>query len=382
MNKENTFIPELIVSSPGRINFMGGHTDYNNGFVLPTAIDKKIRFEFKKNGTADTCNFYSRNYDKSLRVDLNNISPSTENWENYILGVLHQLSKRSDKIRGFDCFFSSELAIGSGLSSSAALECGLAYGVNSLFELGLSKKDITVLSRDAEHEYVGTKCGIMDQYASVFSETNKILFLDCQSLEHSLIPIDLVDYKILILNTNVEHNLATSEYNVRRQQCEEGVVFIKKRHPHVSSLRDVNLDMLEEVKGEVSQTVFQRCQYIIQENKRVLAAAEFLKNNELNEFGDLLYQCHDGIRHKYEVSCDELDFLVDFSKEKEYVIGSRMMGGGFGGCTVNIVHKDYINAYTEEVGLVYKERFNIDLDAFQVMPCKGTSIEFTESKVS
>lgn len=382
MDKENTFIPELIVSSPGRINFMGGHTDYNNGFVLPTAIDKKIRFEFKKNGTVDTCNFYSRNYDKSLRVDLNNISPSTENWENYILGVLHQLSKRSDKIQGFDCFFSSELAIGSGLSSSAALECGLAYGVNSLFELGLSKKDITVLSRDAEHEYVGTKCGIMDQYASVFSETNKILFLDCQSLEHSLIPIDLVDYKILILNTNVEHNLATSEYNVRRQQCEEGVAFIKKRHPNVSSLRDVNLDMLEEVKDEVSLTVFQRCQYIIQENKRVLAAAEFLKNNELNEFGDLLYQCHDGIRHQYEVSCDELDFLVDFSKEKEYVIGSRMMGGGFGGCTVNIVHNDYINAYTEEVSIAYKERFNIDLDAFQVMPSKGTSIEFTESKVS
>ncbi len=382
MNKENTFIPELIVSSPGRINFMGGHTDYNNGFVLPTAIDKKIRFEFKKNGTADICNFYSRNYNKSLRVDLNSILPSTENWENYILGVLHQLSKRSDKIQGFDCFFSSELAIGSGLSSSAALECGLAYGVNSLFELGLSKKDITVLSRDAEHEYVGTKCGIMDQYASVFSETNKILFLDCQSLEHNLIPIDLVDYKILILNTNVVHNLATSKYNVRRQQCEEGVAFIKKRYPHVSSLRDVNLDMLEEVKDEVSQTVFQRCQYIIQENKRVLAAAEFLKNNKLNEFGNLLYQCHDGIRYKYEVSCDELDFLVDFSKEKEYVIGSRMMGGGFGGCTVNIVHKDYINAYKEEVGLAYKERFNIDLDAFQVVPSKGTSIEFTESKVS
>lgn len=382
MDKENTFIPELIVASPGRINFMGGHTDYNNGFVLPTAINKKIRFEFKKNGTTDTCNFYSRNYDKSLKVDLDNISPSKENWENYILGVLHQLSKRSDKIRGFDCSFSSEIAIGSGLSSSAALECGLAYGVNSLFELGLSKKEITILSRDAEHEYVGTKCGIMDQYASVFSETNKILFLDCQTLEHSLIPIDLVDYKILILNTNVTHSLATSEYNVRRQQCEEGVAFIKKRHPHVSSLRDVNLEMLEEVKDEVSQTIFHRCQYIIEENKRVLAAAEFLKNNKLNEFGDLLYQCHDEIRYKYEVSCDELDFLVDFSKEKEYVIGSRMMGGGFGGCTVNIVHKDYIKAYTEEVGIAYKERFNIDLDAFQVMPSKGTSIEFTESKVS
>lgn len=140
--------------------------------------------------------------------------------------------------------------------------------------------------------------------------------------------------------------------------------------------------MLEEVKDEVSQTVFRRCQYIIQENKRVLVAAEFLKNNELNEFGDLLYQCHDGIRHKYEVSCEELDFLVDFSKEKEYVIGSRMMGGGFGGCTVNIVHKDYIDAYTEEVSIAYKERFNIDLDAFQVMPSKGTSIEFTKSKVS
>ncbi|WP_299184165.1 galactokinase [uncultured Aquimarina sp.] len=373
MNKENNFSPEIIVASPGRINFIGGHTDYNNGFVLPAAIDKKITFKFRKNGTANICNVHSTNYNKYLVVDLNTIKPSIEGWENYILGVLQQLLNRSDLVKGFDCVISSELAIGSGLSSSAALECGLAYGINELFDLGLSKLEIAKLSRDAEHEYVGTKCGIMDQYASVFGEENKVLFLDCLSLEYRLIPMQLTDYRVLIINTNVEHNLSTSNYNTRREQCEEGVEIIRKKYESISSLREVTLKILEEVKELMSPVIYQRCLYIVQENERVQKAAEYLKNNNLKNFGELLYQCHEGLRYQYEISCEELDFLVDYSKDKDFVIGSRMMGGGFGGCTVNIIQKDFVEIYIKEISQAYKDKFNIKLDAFEVAPSKGTN---------
>ncbi|WP_109300175.1 galactokinase [Aquimarina sp. AU474] len=373
MFTKDTFEPELMVSSPGRINFMGGHTDYNNGFVLPTAIDKKIKFSFRKNKSDSTCNFYTKDYDKSFTVNLNNISPSKENWENYILGVLDQLQQRSEKIKGFDCIFESELAIGSGLSSSAALECGIAYGINELFNLGISKKDIVILCRDAEHKYVGTKCGLMDQYASVFSETDKVLFLDCQSMQHTMINMHLSDYKILILNTNVSHNLSTSEYNIRREQCEKGVSIIRKTYPSVLSLRDVTLEMLTTVKTQLPTVIFERCQYILEENKRVLDAVTYLKNNKIKEFASLLYLCHEGLRHKYEVSCPELDFLVNYSLNKEYVLGSRMMGGGFGGCTINIIKKNHIDNYINEVSIAYKNRFDIELKAFQANPSKGTS---------
>ncbi len=373
MNKENNFNPEIIVDSPGRINFIGGHTDYNNGFVLPAAIDKKIKFEFKKNGTTNICNVLSKNYNKFLVVDLPKIKPSKESWENYILGVLQQLLDRSDRVRGFDCVISSELPIGSGLSSSAALECGFAYGINELFDLKLSKLEIAQLSRDAEHEYVGTKCGIMDQYASVFGEENMVLFLDCLSLEYQLIPMQLTDYSVLIINTNVEHNLSTSHYNKRREECEKGVEVIREKYSSVSSLRGVTLGMLEEVKEQMSPIVYQRCIYVIQENERVQKAAEYLRSNNFKNFGELLYQCHEGLRYHYEISCNELDFLVDFSKGKNFVLGSRMMGGGFGGCTVNIIHKDFVDTYIEEIGRAYEDKFNIKLDAFKVVPSNGTS---------
>ncbi|MCK8520724.1 galactokinase [Aquimarina sp. D1M17] len=380
MNKERNFTPDIIVASPGRINFIGGHTDYNNGFVLPAAIDKKIKFEFCKNNTDHICNIYSKNYGKSLVVNLKQVKPSKENWENYILGVLHQLLKRSDRIKGFDCIITSELAIGSGLSSSAALECGFAFGINELFQLNISKLEIAKLSRDAEHEYVGTKCGIMDQYASVFGEKDKVLFLDCKSLEYELIPMNLNDYKILILNTNVEHNLSTSNYNQRREQCEQGVKIIKQKYPKVNSLRDVDLKTLKNVKNDLPELIYQRCLYIIQENERVQNAAQFLAKDDLNNFGKLLYECHEGLRYQYEISCAELDYLVDFSKDKEYVLGSRMMGGGFGGCTVNIVQSDHVDQYIKDISKAYHTKFNITLDAFLVTPSQGTHQEIVHAK--
>ncbi|MUH36076.1 galactokinase [Zobellia amurskyensis] len=367
------FKPELVISSPGRINLIGEHTDYNMGYVLPTAIENNITFSFKKNGSDDQCNVYSKTYDTGFEIDLNKIAVSKIEWENYILGVLNEISKRTDKVRGFDCIVESNLPTGSGLSSSAALECGLAFGLNEIFELGLSKLEMVQLSQTAEHTYVGTQCGIMDQFASVMSEAGNVILLDCRSLEYKHIPIDLHPYKIILLNTKVSHNLASSEYNTRKQECEQGVAIIQKKNPNVKSLRDVDEEMLLAAKEEMSPVVYNRCSFIVKENDRVLEMVEALKQNDLEEVGQILYKAHDGISKEYEVSCPESDFLVDFSKDNAQVLGARQTGGGFGGCTLNIVHESAVEDFTSAATKAYKDEFDITLEAFEVRPSGGTT---------
>ncbi|MBD0777537.1 galactokinase [Maribacter sp. ANRC-HE7] len=376
--KEATFNPnnwDLIVDSPGRINIIGEHTDYNNGFVLPTAIDKKIQFKFKRNDSLHTCNILSNNFNASLSFDLNTVSKSDKQWENYILGVIHEIQQLTDKLRGFDCVLDSDIPVGSGISSSAALECGLAFGLNELFDLNLSKQQIVELSQRAEHNYVGTKCGIMDQFASVMSKKGHVILLDCQSLDYEYVPIEIEPYKLLLLNTNVSHNLASGEYNIRRSQCEKGVEIIQQKYPEVTSLRDVSFDMLQEFKSDIPEIVFNRCTYVVQEKDRVLSSVKALKKSQLHTLGEYMYQTHDGLQNLYEVSCPELDFLVDFSKEYNEVIGARMMGGGFGGCTINIIHQDAVEHFTQKASEAYFKKFNIKLTGFEAMPCEGTNIK-------
>ena len=370
----NYFKPDLTVESPGRINIIGEHTDYNMGFVLPTAIEKKITFKFQKNGSDKICHVHSKGYDTGFELSLDNIAISNVEWENYILGVLNEISKRTDKLRGFDCVLESHVPIGSGVSSSAALECGLAFGLNEMFGLGLSRMDIVELSQAAEHTYAGTKCGIMDQFASVMSKEGHVILLDCESLEYSYIPIQIQPYKILLLNTNVSHNLASGEYNKRRAQCEAGVSALKKNHPEVKSLRDAIMDMLNEIKDTLDSTVYNRCAYVIQEKDRVLEAVEALKANNLKRVGELLYETHEGLSTMYEVSCPELDFLVEFTKNHEAVLGARMMGGGFGGCTINLIHEDAIDDFVAAASKAYKKACNLELTWFEASPSKGTSI--------
>lgn len=370
----NKFDPELVVESPGRINLIGEHTDYNMGYVLPTAIDKKITFGFIKNGTTQSCEVYSADFDKSLTVDLHNISPSSTEWENYVLGVLHELIQRTDQLKGFNCYMESTVPAGSGVSSSAALECGLAFGLNALFELGLSKSEIVELSQKAEHSYVGTQCGIMDQFASVMSKEGHVILLDCNSLEHEYIPIQLAPYKFILLNTHVSHNLASSEYNTRRKECEQGIAIMRKKHPAVKSLRDADIKMLQLFKGEMSETVYKRCRFIIEENDRVLAMTKALKANDLALAGNILYEGHTGLSELYEISCPESDFMVKFSKGIPGVLGARQMGGGFGGCTINLVHEDVVDDYIRAISTVYYEEFGIKLSSFEGIPSKGTSI--------
>ena len=375
MSFPENFTPELVVESPGRINLIGEHTDYNLGYVLPTAIEKKITFKFKRNHTDKECNLYSLGYNTGFTLQLDKIAKSNVEWENYILGVLNEILLRTDKLRGFDCTIESKLPMGSGLSSSAALECGLAFGLNELFDLGLSKMDIVLLSQKAEHTFVGTQCGIMDQFASVMSEKGHVILLDCQSLEHQQIPIQIDPYKMIMLNTKVSHNLASSEYNTRKRECEEGVAILQGHYPEVTSLRNANNEMLEVCKSEMSATIFKRCSFIINENDRVLKTANALKSNDLNLFGALLYEAHEGISKLYEVSCPESDFLVDFSKQYDAVLGARQTGGGFGGCTLNIVHKDKVDDFVEAASKAYKAAFNTELDAFEVKPSAGTYIQ-------
>ncbi|CAM4362054.1 galactokinase [Zobellia roscoffensis] len=367
------FKPELVISSPGRINLIGEHTDYNMGYVLPTAIEKNITFSFKKNGSDNQCHVYSKTYDTGFEIDLNTIAVSKVEWENYILGVLNEISKRTDKVRGFDCIVESNLPTGSGLSSSAALECGLAFGLNEMFDLGLSKIEVVQLSQTAEHTYVGTQCGIMDQFASVMSEAGNVILLDCRSLEYKHIPIDLNPYKIILLNTKVSHNLASSEYNTRKQECEQGVAVIQKKNSNVKSLRDVDEEMLLAFKDDMNPIVYNRCSFIVKENDRVLEMVEALKQNNLKEVGQILYKAHDGISKEYEVSCPESDFLVDFSKDNNQVLGARQTGGGFGGCTLNIVHESAVGDFVSAATKAYKDKFDITLEAFEVRPSGGTT---------
>ncbi|AYN67719.1 galactokinase [Euzebyella marina] len=368
------FKSQLRVVSPGRINIIGEHTDYNMGYVLPTAIEKNITFDFQENGSESICNIYSKTFDTGFSFDLTKVAKSEVEWHNYILGVVNEILLRERNLKGFDCVLESNLPTGSGLSSSAALECGLAFGLNELFQLNLTKLEMVQLSQTAEHTYAGTQCGIMDQYASVMSEEGHVILLDCLSLDSSYIPIDLNPYKIILLNTKVSHNLATSEYNVRKMECEQGVAIIQQSYPEVKSLRDVTQEMLQYCKGELSETVFKRCSFIVDENERVIQMTEYLKKNDLTAVGELLYEAHDGISRLYEVSCPESDFLVDFSKEYSGVLGARQTGGGFGGCTLNIVHEDQLEEFTEAAKEAYKKKFDILLEIFEVKPSGGTRI--------
>lgn len=362
------------VASPGRINLIGEHIDYNDGFVLPAAIDKCLYLTLKSNGDERRCTIQSKGFDSILVIDLNELGQGTEGWHNYVIGVISEIQKLTPGLKGFDCTMESKVPVGSGVSSSAALECGLAYGLNELFNLGLDKWQLIKIGQNAEHNYVGTKCGIMDQFASVMGKKDYTMLLDCRSLEFEYIQTTIEPYRLLLLNTNVAHNLSTGEYNVRREECEEGLEFLAKQHNVEKSFRNITLEMVQSSKEKLRNVVYKRCSYVVQEIERVLKAVDFLRKNELKEFGALMYQTHEGLSKKYEVSCPELDFLVKLSLDNPHILGARMMGGGFGGCTINLIHKDAIEDFIQEASKAYKNKFSIDLTHFQTVPSNGTHL--------
>lgn len=361
----------LLIASPGRINLIGEHTDYNEGFVLPAAIDKSIYLGFAKNGTR-SCQVFSLDYQAMDSFSLDELVPREKGWINFLMGVAAQLQHAGYPIEGFDCVFGGDIPIGAGLSSSAALENGVGMGLSELFDLKVPNLELVNFSQKAEHDFAGVKCGIMDMFASMMGRSGHALRLDCRSLEFAYFPLSLGEYELLLLDTSVEHSLGDSAYNTRREECQTGVDKVRTRFPHVSSLRDVSVDMLAAVKPELPGKVYDRCSYILAENQRLLSSCEALEAGNLAAFGEAMYASHDGLSRLYEVSCEELDFLVAQTSDNPHVLGARMMGGGFGGCTINLIASKHVDHFLSDVSKSYEEAFGISLKAYRVTTSEGT----------
>jgi galactokinase len=287
--------------------------------------------------------------------------------------VVDQLLKRGYKIGGFNLNIEGDVPIGSGLSSSAAVECATAFALNDIFQLGIDKMELAFIGQKAEHEFARVMCGIMDQFASVVGKKDHVIRLDCQSMEYEYEPLELKGYKLLLLNTNVKHSLASTEYNTRRKQCEEGVRLVQMHLPEVKSLRDVTIDMLQQYVADSNPVVFKRCKYVVEEKERLLSACEDLKKGDLKALGEKMFRTHEGLSKEYEVSCKELDFLVDAVRQNPDVLGARMMGGGFGGCTINIVKDDAIQGLISRLSTSYKNAMGLDLTSYIVETDDGSS---------
>jgi galactokinase len=364
----------LLIHAPGRINLIGEHTDYNDGFVMPAAIHMGVQFAFAPSQHNQSL-IYSLKYNQFYTLDLNN-PEKVDNpvWANYFLGIINRLNARGLETENFNCVFDGDLPTGAGLSSSAAMECGFVFGLNQLFHLGLTKLEMIQIAQWSEHNYAGVKCGIMDQFSSIMGKDKHAFMLDCRSLEYEYLPLDLGDYTLLLCDTNVKHSLSSSEYNTRRSECQQGVELISKNYPKVKSLRDVTQAILQTSKHTLPEKIYNRCRFVVEENSRVVEAAVDLKQGDLAAFGKKMFAAHDGLSKLYEVSCDELDYLVHVASQATGVLGARMIGGGFGGCTLNMINQNSIEGFLESTKVSYRTRFGIEMSSYIVKPGRGTSV--------
>ena len=363
----------LLVRSPGRVNLIGEHTDYNEGFVLPAAIDKAIYFAISPRDN-EKCSLFALDMNDSFQFSVNSLQFSEKHWPNYLMGVVDQILRMGYNLKGFNCVFGGDIPIGAGMSSSAAIEAGLAFALNHIFNLGIDKITLVKLAQKAENEFVGVQCGIMDQYINIFGKYGNVLRIDCRSLEYDYFPFEYKEISIVLFDTGVSHSLASSEYNQRRKECTLGVELIKKDHSQIKSLRDVTLVMLNDYKNKLDSKIFRRCKYVVEENDRIMKACYSLKEKNLSEFGSFMYSTHEGLSKDYEVSCQELNYLVELTVDNPGVYGSRMMGGGFGGCTINLIENDIVEETKEKFSKKYKQKFNIDLKTYITSISNGTSV--------
>jgi len=382
----------LVVQSPGRINLIGEHTDYNNGFVLPAAIDKCVQVAIAKR-TDGTIHMYAIDLQESVIVPAVAMQPHATIWVNYIIGVVVQVQKyntsrsgsnASHEIdKGFDICIQGDIPVGAGLSSSAAVECAVIFALNEMYQLGLTKMQMALMTQQSEHEFAGVKCGIMDMFASLHGKSNQVILLDCGSLQHSYYPLDLKDYQIILFDTQIKHALASSEYNTRRLECEQGVGVLQQKYPSIKTLRDASKQQVEQclapknndAKNVISDKVYQRCKYVVDEIERVQLAVKDLLGGDIKAFGQKMFETHEGLSKLYEVSCRELDILVNAVKDNPHVLGARMMGGGFGGCTINIIKKSEVQVIIHQVAEVYAQQTAHTLKVHQVKIAQGTHIK-------
>ncbi|MDI3472166.1 MAG: galactokinase [Thermotogaceae bacterium] len=336
--------------APGRVNIIGEHTDYNDGFVLPFAVDRFVFCAVRKNNT-DKIRIFSALFNELDEFTLDEINDKSEKfWVNYPKGILWVLKNHGYEFKGMDIFLDSNLPVGAGLSSSAAIEMSVLKAVSTINNIDIDKKTMAKMGQKAENEFVGVRCGIMDQFTSAFGKKNHAIFLDTMTLEYKYVPLQLKDYRFLIIDTNVKHSLASGEYNLRRRQCEEVLKLTNKK-----SFRELKIEEI----NTLPEILKKRAMHVLAENERVLKTVEALESGEIEKLGELLYQSHYSLKDLYEVSCEELDFVVDFLKEKD-IAGARMVGGGFGGSVIALVKKD-VEDLKKELSENFKARFSIDL---------------------
>jgi galactokinase len=363
-----------IYASPGRINLIGEHTDYNGGFVFPGAVDCGIMAEMRPNGTEDVVMAYA--IDLKDRVDFKLSDPNgpKTSWARYIYGISKEMQKLGVPVKGFNIAFAGDVPLGAGMSSSAAMESCFACGLNDLFgDNKVSKWDMVLAGQATEHNYCGVNCGIMDQFASVFGQKGKLMRLDCRSREFEYFPFDPQGYKLVLINSCVKHELAGSPYNDRRNSCENVVKHIAAKHPEAKfeTLRDCTWEQLEEVRAEVGEEDYKRAHFVLGEKDRVLAVCDALNAGDYETVGKKMYETHDGLSKEYEVSCEELDYLNDIARECG-VTGSRIMGGGFGGCTINLVKDELYDEFIKTVKAKYTEKFNVEPKVIDVVIGDGS----------
>jgi galactokinase len=363
----------LIVKSPGRVNIIGEHTDYNEGFVLPAAIDKAayIAMALRED---DEIHLTALDLHETFATSVEGLRPVGDiSWPNYILGAAAQFVKKGIPLKGFNAMLTSNIPIGAGLSSSAAVECATVFALNELLDAGLDRIAMVKMAQKAEHEYATVMCGIMDQFASMMGRANHVIKLDCRSLDYEYVPFNLTGIKILLLNTNVKHSLASSEYNTRRNECAQAVDWIKAYIPEVHSLRNVTEEMLDKYVLPKDVLIDKRARFVVQEIKRLQQGCEDLQQGDIAALGKKMFATHNGLSNMYSVSCQELDWLVDAVSNNDQVLGSRMMGGGFGGCTISLVKEAYIDELIAKIAPAYSIAMNLPLTHYVASIENGTA---------
>ena len=378
----------LVVKSPGRINLIGEHIDYNHGFVLPAAIDKFIELAIGKR-TDGAIHMVALDLGETIILPIHNLAPHATVWVNYIIGVVDQVFNnlatnennfakiKDDFNGGFSICIQGNIPLGAGLSSSAAVECAVLFALNELYNLSLTRMQMALMAQSAEHKFAGVNCGIMDMFASLHGEKNKAILLDCDSLAFTYYPLALNDYSIVLFDTQIKHALASSEYNTRRLECEQGLKIIQEKYPTVKTFRDISLEQVEAclASNDVNRSkVYQRCKYVVEEIQRVQLAVQDLGKGDMQAFGKKMFETHTGLSSLYEVSCPELDFLVEAVSNNENVLGARMMGGGFGGCTINIIKKSAVEEITKALTANYAKKMHKELAVYITSIEDGTHI--------
>ena len=350
--------------SPGRVNLIGEHTDYNEGYVFPCALDFGTKLVIRENNS-DKLRFATTNFTEKGEISLKNALKKIDSfWYNYPLGVVDQLQKMGHSVKGCDFLYSGDIPNGAGLSSSASIETVTAFALNELFSLSISKLDIVKLSQKAENQFIGVNCGIMDQFAVTMGKKDHAIFLDCHTLEYDLVPLKMNGHKLIISNTNKRRGLADSKYNERRSECDTAVEMLNKK-AKVEYLSQIDFEQFMAMKDAITnEVVFRRARHVISENKRAKDAVEALQNDDLKKFGELMNQSHDSLRDDYEVTGVELDTLVEEARKIKGVLGSRMTGAGFGGCTVSLIKEEAIEEFKEKVAVNYKQRIGISPDFY------------------